>query len=75
MTNHEFVKTAWEIDRPEELFEIFLGATVSASMLIRSQSKDRIKNINAYMTEKVASEFQAEAGFEVPVSIAVVTAE
>lgn len=75
MTNHEIITPAWELERPEELFEIFLNATVGAAMVIKSQSDETIANIQKVITEKVESNFRADDGYLVPVSIAIVTAE
>jgi len=74
MTTHEVVTPAWEMDRPDELFEIFLTATVGAAMLIKSQTPDVIEAIRDRVTETVAEKFSAGSGYRVPVPVAVVTA-
>ena len=75
LVSHDLVTTDWVLERPEELFEIFLNATVGASMVIKSQTMDTIQKIEAVISQKVASEFQTGEGYKVPVSIAVNVAE
>jgi SAM-dependent methyltransferase len=74
MTAHEMVTPAWELDEPNELFEIFLTATVGAAMLIKSQAPETIGSIRDRVTETVAQKFAAGSGYRVPVPVAVVTA-
>lgn len=74
MTAHEVVTPAWEMDEPDELFEIFLTATVGAAMLIKSQIPATIDAIRDRVTETVAQKFAAGSGYRVPVPVAVVTA-
>jgi len=75
LTNHEFVTATWELERPEGLFEIFLNGTVSAALLIKSQTKEIIEKIKADIAQKVETEFQDDEKFKVPVSMAMVTAQ
>jgi SAM-dependent methyltransferase len=74
MIAHEVVTPAWEMDRPAELFEIFLTATVGAAMLIKSQTPETIDAIRDRVTETVAQKFAAGSGYRIPVPVAVVTA-
>lgn len=71
---HETVLPAWELATPEELFEIFLKATVGASMLIKSQKPEVVEDIRDQITSTVAGEFAIEGGFRVPVAVSVVIA-
>lgn len=74
ITAHEVVTPEWELRQPEELFEIFLTATVGAGMLIRSQSPETIAAIRDQVTAAVAAKFSDGSGYRVPVPVAVVTA-
>lgn len=75
MVSHENVTTHWRLDEPDELFEIFLTATVAASQLIRSQKPEVINAIRAQITKTVREKF-GEAGFyRVPIAVAIVQAE
>ena len=74
MTAHEVVTLAWELDQPEELFEIFLTATVGAAMLIKSQKPETVNAIRDQITQTVAEKFAEGSGYRVPVMVAVVTA-
>ena len=74
MVAHEVVTPAWEMDQPDELFEIFLTATVGAAMLIKSQTPEVVDAIRDRVTETVAERFAAGSGYRVPVPVAVVTA-
>lgn len=73
MTAHEVVTPTWEMDEPDELFEIFLTATVGAAMLIKSQTPETVDAIRHRVTETVAQKFAAGSGYRVPVPVAVVT--
>jgi len=74
MTAHEVVTPAWVLDEPDELFEIFLTATVGGAMLIKSQTPETIGAIRDRITETVAHKFSDGSGYRVPVPVAVVTA-
>lgn len=74
MAAHEVVTPAWELSSPEELFEIFLNATVGAAMLIKSQTPAVIEAIRAQITSAVAGGFAEGAGYRVPVPVALITA-
>lgn len=74
MVTHDTVTPAWELSAPEELFEIFLTATVGASMLIKGQHPEVIKAIGDQITSTVADKFAEGNGFRVPVAVAVITA-
>jgi SAM-dependent methyltransferase len=74
MSTHETVTPAWELSRPEELFDIFLTATVGASMLIKGQKPEVVDAIRDQITSTVAEKFAVVDGYRVPVPVAVVTA-
>ena len=74
MTAHETVTPAWELSAPEELFEIFLRATVGASMLIKGQQPETVAAIQEQINARVAQTFAADGGYRVPVPVAVITA-
>jgi hypothetical protein len=63
------------LDSPEELFEIFLTATVGASMLIKGQRQEVVEAIRDQITATVAKNHADSAGYRVPVPVAVITAE
>jgi len=75
MTHHDIVTPAWRLSAPEELFEIFLTATVGAAMLIKSQMPATVDAIRQDITRRVAETFADGAGYSVPVPVAVVAAE
>lgn len=75
MTAHEVVTPAWELASPGELFEIFLTATVGASMLIKGQRQEVVEAIRDQITATVAKNHAYGAGYFVPVPVAVITAE
>ncbi len=74
MIAHDTVTPAWELSAPEELFDIFMTATVGAAMLIKNQKPEVIKAIGDQITSTVANKFAKGSGFQVPVPVAVVTA-
>lgn len=74
LTAHEVVTPAWKLQRPEELFDIFLTATVGAGMLIRSQDQETIGAIRDQVSATVAERFPDGSGYRVPVPVAVLTA-
>ena len=74
MTAHETVTPAWELSKPAELFDIFLTATVGASMLIKGQKPEVVDAIRDQITSTVAEKFAVGDGYRVPVPVAVVTA-
>lgn len=75
MTAHEIVRPAWVLNSPEELFDIFLTATVGAAMLIKAQRPDVIEAIRNQVTESVAANCSEGSNYRVSVPVAVVTAE
>ena len=75
MTSHELMEPAWQLSAPDELFEIFLTATVGAAMLIKSQKKETIVAIGQQITQAVADNHAVETGYRVPVPVAIVMAE
>ncbi len=75
LTNHETVTPAWELSQADELFDIFLTATVAASQLIKTQKPDVITAIRDQITSAVREKFRSGDGYRVPVPIAVLTAK
>lgn len=75
MVSHDIVPAFWELSKPDELFEIFLKATVAASQLIKGQKPEVIAAIDQQITENVREKFAHENGYRVPVPVAVVVAE
>lgn len=74
MEAHETVLAEWRLDEPEELFDIFLTATVGASMLIRSQSEETVREISRAVAGYVAENCRDGMAFTVPVPVAVIAA-
>ena len=74
MVAHETVIPAWELSEPEDLFDIFLTATVGAAMLIKGQKPEVIAAIREQITVAVAEKFADGDGYRVPVPVAVVSA-
>lgn len=75
LSDHDKVAQAWVLSGAEELFEIFLTATVGARMLIMSQRPETIEAIRQDITAKVAKNFADGSGYRVPVPVAVLCAE
>lgn len=74
MTAHETVTPAWELSDPAELYDIFLTATVGASMLIKGQRPEVIAAIREQITATVVERFADGGGYRVPVPVSVITA-
>lgn len=74
LVEHESVTPAWELSAPEELFDIFLTATVAASQLIKTQKPKVIGAIRDQITSSVSAKFSSGDGYRVPVPVAVLTA-
>lgn len=49
MVAHDTVSLAWDLSKPEELFDIFLKATVGAAMLIKGQVPEVIDAIRNHI--------------------------
>ena len=75
LISHENVTTHWHLDEPEELFEIFLTATVAASQLIKSQKPEIVEAMKTQTTDAVREDFRESDKYRVPVTIAVIEAE
>jgi SAM-dependent methyltransferase len=73
--SHELVEASWKLDAPEDLFEIFLTATVGARMLIRSQSDEVVDRIARAVSSAVRERHAEGAGYNVPVMVAMLTAK
>lgn len=74
MTAHEVVTPAYTLSAPEELFEIFATATVGVAMLLKSQSQQVVDAIRSQVADTLARNHAADAGYHVPVPVAVITA-
>ena len=75
VVSHDLVPAVWSLETPDELFDIFLTATVATSQLIKGQKREVIDAIRAQITQSVREQFRHADGYRVPVSIAVVDAE
>ncbi len=75
VVSHDIVPAFWELKEPEELFDIFLTATVAASQLIKGQKTEVIDAIQNQITRTAREKFRSGNGFRVPVPVAVVDAE
>jgi len=73
LQDHRVERSAWHVEEPSGLFDIFLTATVGAGMLIRSQSDDTIKKIEAAVSENVRAMDKGEHGYRIPVGVAVIS--
>ncbi|WP_161555880.1 class I SAM-dependent methyltransferase [Mangrovicoccus ximenensis] len=74
MQNHCATGAAWTPDRPAELFDIFLTATVGAGMPIRSQSAETVGRMAAAIERTVSGTHADGTRYAVPVSVAVISA-
>lgn len=74
MFAHETVTPAWNLAKPDELFDIFLTATVGVSKLIKRQKPEIVDAIRDQVTARVKKEFSDDTGYRVPVPVTVVTA-
>ena len=71
---HDLVPAVWSLERPEELFEIFLTATVASAQLLKSQSPEALAAVEGEITRTVAEEFASDDGYRVPVPVALIRA-
>ena len=71
---HETVTPVWVLSKPEELYDIFLTATVGASMLIEAQKPEVITAIGDQITKAVSEKFADGDMYRVPVPVVVITA-
>jgi len=62
VTSYEVLTPALRLSAPEELFEIFLTATVGASMLIKSQKPEVIEAIRQQITATVTDKYADGSG-------------
>jgi ubiquinone/menaquinone biosynthesis C-methylase UbiE len=73
MVEHKTVNAEWVLEKPTDLFEIFLTATVGAGMLIRSQTDDTIEKIGREIADAVSEKFRVGTRYKVPVRVAVIS--
>lgn len=74
IVEHKVVEAEWVLEKPADLFEIFLNATVGARMLIKSQTDDTIARIGKAITKNVSEKFYDGSRYRVPVLVAVISA-
>lgn len=74
MEQHETYEAAWVLDDPDELFDIFLTATVGAGMLIRSQTPETIGKISEAIAKTVAEKHFDGTRYSVPAPVAMIFA-
>lgn len=74
LSEHRTVEAEWVLEKPTDLFRIFLSATVGARMLIRSQTDETIDRIAADIAGKVRENFRDGDRYRVPVKVAVISA-
>jgi SAM-dependent methyltransferase len=74
MGEHDTIDAAWAIDKPTELFDIFLTATVGAGMLIRSQAAETIEKISDAIAKTVSEKHIDGTRYNVPVPVALISA-
>ena len=74
LASHDLVQASWTLTEPEELFEIFLTATVAASQLIKDQRPETIRAIQGQITNTVRDQFCDANAYRIPVSVAVAEA-
>ena len=74
MTEHQTVEAEWVLEKPQDLFEIFLTATVGARMLIKSQTDETMETIANAISHTVSEKFHDGATYRVPVMVSVVSA-
>lgn len=74
MTEHKTVEAEWVLEKPRDLFEIFLTATVGARMLIKSQTDETIETVAKAISQTVREKFRNGAMYSVPVMVSMVSA-
>jgi hypothetical protein len=68
------VGCVWDLDRPEDLFEIYARATVRAAKLLSSQPDENLAAIRSALTSTVRRNFAQGNRWRVPVPAALVRA-
>ena len=68
------VNCAWDLDKPEDLFEIYARGTVRAAKLLSSQPTENLAAIRSALTASIRQQFAHENGWRVPVPAALVWA-
>lgn len=71
---HEIREFHWNLQAPEDLFNIFSQGTVNFAMILKNQSAEIIDRIRAAMTATVAADYAVDGGFRVPVPAATIVA-
>jgi SAM-dependent methyltransferase len=68
------VNCIWDLDRPEDLFEIYARGTVRAAKLLSSQPTENLTAIRSTLAATVRQQFAHENRWRVPVPAALVRA-
>jgi SAM-dependent methyltransferase len=68
------VNCAWDLDRPEDLFEIYARGTVRAAKLLSSQPTENLAAIRSALTASVRQQFKHDNRWRVPVPATLVRA-
>jgi len=68
------VDCAWDLNAPEDLFEIYAKGTVRAAMLLSKQPPENLAAIRSALTTMVREQFCTGARWRVPVPAALVRA-
>ena len=74
MTEHKTVEAEWVLEKPSDLFAIFLTATVGARMLIKSQTAETMETLAKVISQTVSEKFHDGRTYKVPVMVSVVSA-
>jgi SAM-dependent methyltransferase len=74
MVAHDTIAPAWKLTRPDELFDIFLTATVGVSMLIKGQQPEVVEKVRNQISSTVKANFAGRDGYQVPVPVVITIA-
>lgn len=68
------VDCVWDLDAPEDLFEIYAKGTVRAAMLLSKQPPQNLRDIRSELTTTVREQFSNGDRWRVPVPAALIRA-
>jgi hypothetical protein len=68
------VDCVWDLNSPDELFEIYARGTVRVAMLLAKQPPQNLAAIRSALTSLVEEQFSQEKRWRVPVPAALVLA-
>ena len=74
MVAHDTVTPSWNLTKPDELFDIFLTATVGVSMLIKGQKPDVVEKVRNQTSATVKAKFAVGDEYQVPVPVVIAIA-